>query len=53
MLSGHPLKFSFVLANLGSNIKYGGTALNSSTPREPLQNPGSGVLVTNAQNPQS
>ncbi len=36
MLSGHPIKFSFVLANLGSNIKYGGTALNSSTPREPL-----------------
>lgn len=36
MLSGHPIKFSFTLANLGSNLKYGGTALNSSTPREPL-----------------
>ena len=36
MLSGHPIKFSFVLANLGTNLKYTGTALNSSTPREPL-----------------
>lgn len=36
MLSGHPIKFSFTLANLGSNIKYGGQALNGVTPREPL-----------------
>ncbi len=36
MLSGHPIKFSFVLANLGTNLKYGGVALNSDAPRTPL-----------------
>jgi hypothetical protein len=36
MLSGHPIKFSFTLANLGTNLKYGGNALNSNTPRTPL-----------------
>jgi hypothetical protein len=35
-LNGHPVKFSFVLANLGTNMSYEGTALNSGTPREPL-----------------
>ena len=35
-LNNHPLKFSFVLANLGTNLKYNGTALNAVVPREPL-----------------
>lgn len=35
-LNGHPVKFSFVLANLGTNMSYEGNALNSGTPREPL-----------------
>jgi hypothetical protein len=35
-LNGHPVKFSFVLANLGSNIGYSGNALISGTPRTPL-----------------
>jgi hypothetical protein len=36
MLNNHPVRFSFVLANLGSNISYGGDALISATPRVPL-----------------
>ena len=35
-LGGHPVKFAFVLSNLGSNISYSGNALNSGTPRDPL-----------------
>ncbi|MEO8636995.1 MAG: PorV/PorQ family protein [Gemmatimonadales bacterium] len=35
-LNGHPIKFSFVLSNLGTNIGYSGNALNSGTPRTPL-----------------
>jgi hypothetical protein len=35
-LNGHPVKFSFVLSNLGTNIGYSGNALNSGTPRDPL-----------------
>ena len=37
-LSGHPIQFSFVLANLGTNLDYSGTALDVSTPRDPLPN---------------
>ena len=36
MLSNHPIKFSFVLANLGTDLSYGGDALNAGAPREPL-----------------
>ncbi|HXE57865.1 MAG TPA: PorV/PorQ family protein [Gemmatimonadales bacterium] len=36
MLSGHPIKFSFVLANLGTNLSYSGDALNFEAPRDPL-----------------
>lgn len=36
MLANHPIRFSFVLANLGTNISYSGEALLSETPREPL-----------------
>lgn len=35
-LKGHPVKFSFVLANLGTNISYDGNALISGSPRDPL-----------------
>ena len=35
-LNNHPIRFSFVLANLGSNLSYTGDALNVSVPREPL-----------------
>lgn len=35
-LNGHPVKFSFVLANLGTNMGYNGNALNSSGGRNPL-----------------
>jgi hypothetical protein len=35
-LNNHPVKFSFVLANLGSNLTYKGTGLNGGVPRTPL-----------------
>jgi hypothetical protein len=36
MLANHPIRFSFVLANLGTNLSYSGQALFSETPRQPL-----------------
>jgi len=36
MLNNHPVKFSFVLANLGTDLSYSGDALNTGAPREPL-----------------
>lgn len=36
MLANHPIRFSFVLTNLGTNLSYSGEALLSETPREPL-----------------
>jgi hypothetical protein len=35
-LGGHPVKFAFVLANLGTNISYSGNALNAGSPRDPI-----------------
>src|SRR4029450_12067622 len=36
-LNNHPVKFSFVLANLGSNLTYEGTGLQQGqVPRDPL-----------------
>lgn len=35
-LNNHPVKFSFVLANLGSNLTYEGTGLQGQVPREPI-----------------
>jgi len=35
-LSGHPIRFSFVLANLGTNLSYSGEALTADTPRDPI-----------------
>jgi hypothetical protein len=36
MLNNHPVKFSFVLANLGTSISYSGDALLAEAPREEL-----------------
>lgn len=44
MLNNHPVRFSFVLANLGTNISYSGDALNAGIPREPL--PGEDAVPT-------
>jgi hypothetical protein len=46
-LSGHPVKFSFVLANLGTNLSYTGTALDVTTPRDPI--PGEQDVPQNPQ----
>ena len=35
-LNNHPVKFSFVLANLGSNLNYTGTGLAGNVPRDPI-----------------
>jgi hypothetical protein len=35
-LNNHPVKFSFVLANLGSNLTYSGTGLQGNVQRDPL-----------------
>ncbi|MGH7702003.1 MAG: PorV/PorQ family protein, partial [Gemmatimonadales bacterium] len=35
-LNGHPVKFSFVLSNIGSNLTYSGTGLRGSVERTPL-----------------
>jgi hypothetical protein len=35
-LGGHPIRFSFVISNLGTNLSYSGEALNTGTPREPI-----------------
>ncbi len=34
-LNGHPVKFSFVLSNLGTNVSYSGNALNGGIGRNP------------------
>lgn len=36
LLNKHPVKFSFTLANLGSNLSYSGQPLNVDVPRQPL-----------------
>jgi hypothetical protein len=35
-LNNHPVKFSFVLANLGSSLTYTGTGLSGNVQRDPL-----------------
>jgi len=47
MLNNHPIKFSFVLANLGTNLSYSGDALNADVPRNPL--PGEPEVPTQPQ----
>jgi hypothetical protein len=36
MLNNHPIKFSFVLANLGTDMSYSGEALNVEVDRDPV-----------------
>jgi hypothetical protein len=43
-LNNHPVKFSFVLANLGSNLTYEGTGLSGNVPRTPI--PGEDDVTT-------
>jgi hypothetical protein len=46
-LGGHPIRFSFVVANLGTNLAYHGQALNVQTPRQQI--PGEQDVPTNPQ----
>jgi hypothetical protein len=46
-LNGHPIQFSFVLANLGTNLSYSGNALDTQTPRDPI--PGEPDVPENPQ----
>jgi hypothetical protein len=46
-LSGHPVRFSFVVANLGTNLTYSGEALETTAPREPI--PGEPEVPNNPQ----
>jgi len=46
-LNGHPIQFSFVLANLGTNLSYSGNALDTETPRDPI--PGEPTVPENPQ----
>jgi hypothetical protein len=54
-LNNHPIKFSFVISNLGSSLNYSGDALNVGVPRDPPlgqdpvpSNPQPGSLRTTA-----
>jgi len=46
-LSGHPIRFSFVVANLGTNLSHSGEAINTDTPRDPI--PGQPGVPENPQ----
>jgi hypothetical protein len=46
-LNNHPIRFSFVLANLGTDVSYSGEGLNVDVPREPL--PGEPEVPTQPQ----
>jgi hypothetical protein len=47
MLGGHPIRFAFVLANLGSNLEYSGNALEVDAPRDQI--PGEDPVPQNPQ----
>jgi hypothetical protein len=42
-LNNHPIKFSFVLANLGSNLSYEGTGVQGGITRTPIDDPNGDV----------
>jgi hypothetical protein len=46
-LSGHPVRFSFVVNNLGTNLSYSGEALEADSPRDPI--PGEPDVPSNPQ----
>ena len=46
-LSGHPIRFSFVVSNLGTNLSYSGSALQTNAPRDSI--PGEAPVPQNPQ----
>jgi hypothetical protein len=46
-LSGHPIRFSFVVSNLGTNLSYSGSALETDAPRDSI--PGEAPVAENPQ----
>jgi hypothetical protein len=46
-LGGHPIRFAFVLANLGSNLSYSGNAIETDAPRDAI--PGEEEVPQNPQ----
>jgi len=46
-LSGHPIRFSFVVSNLGTNLSYSGSALQTESPRDSV--PGEAPVPQNPQ----
>ena len=46
-LSGHPIRFSFVVSNLGTNLSYSGSALETDAPRDSI--PGQAPVPQNPQ----
>jgi hypothetical protein len=46
-LGGHPIRFAFVVANLGSNLDYSGSALEIDAPRDEI--PGEDEVPQNPQ----
>jgi len=46
-LSGHPIRFSFVVSNLGTNLSYSGSSLQTNTPRDSI--PGEAPVPSNPQ----
>jgi hypothetical protein len=46
-LSGHPIKFAFTVMNVGTNLSYGGTALETTAPRDSI--PGQDPVPQNPQ----
>ena len=46
-LSGHPIRFSFVVSNLGTNLSYSGSALETDAPRDSI--PGEDPVPANPQ----
>jgi len=46
-LSGHPIRFSFVVSNLGTNLSYSGSALETDAPRDSI--PGQAPVPANPQ----
>jgi Uncharacterised protein family (UPF0164) len=46
-LSGHPIRFAFTVANLGTNLSYSGNALEINAPRDSI--PGEDPVPSNPQ----
>ena len=46
-LSGHPIRFAFVVSNLGTNLSYAGAAIEADAPRDSI--PGEDPVPSNPQ----